>query len=395
MLSLNRLELLEAHFGVPAARRRAVRHQHAARAARGRASSSSTAARRCCCSTPSSRPPRAAPSSCRACASSRLGPEYEALLESGRPAPPDWPDSEDRPIAVDYTSGTTGTPKGVVYTHRGAYLGALADLVETRLGPDSRYLWTLPMFHCNGWCFTWAVAGVGATSAVSARPEPAAVWRELRAGATHLCAAPTVLISAARARRCGAARPRGDVRRRWRPALADPDRALRGARHPAHPPVRADRDVRARGRCAAWPPEWNALPAEERARLRRARACRPCSAARSTSWTPRARRVPRDGADDGRGRLRGNTVMAGYLDDAGGDGGGVPRGLVPLGRRGGHAPGRPHRGARPLQGRDHLRRREHLDDRGRAGAGAAPGGARMRRRGRSRTTAGASARRRS
>ena len=119
----------------------------------------------------------------------RLGSEYEALLADAATTPPDWPDHEDRPISVDYTSGTTGTPKGVVYTHRGAYLGALADLVETRLGPDSSYLWTLPMFHCNGWCFTWAVAGVGATSVVLPRPEPAAVWRELRAGATHLCAA--------------------------------------------------------------------------------------------------------------------------------------------------------------------------------------------------------------
>src|SRR4029078_9175302 len=88
----------------------------------------------------------------------RLGHEYEALLESAATTPPDWPDSEGRPISVDYTSGTTGTPKGVVYTHRGAYLGAFAGLVETHLGPEGTYLWTLPMFHCNGW---WFILGVG------------------------------------------------------------------------------------------------------------------------------------------------------------------------------------------------------------------------------------------
>ena len=194
MLSLNSLELLEAHFGVPAAGTSlcAINTRLAPPEVR-------TIVEHCGADVLLLDP------QLEAAASSalqlpglrvvRLGAEYEGLLESASPKPPAWPDSEDRPIAVDYTSGTTGTPKGVIYTHRGGYLGALADLVETRMGPDSTYLWTLPMFHCNGWCFTWAVPGIGATSVVLPRPEPAAVWRELRAGATHLCAAPTVLIT--------------------------------------------------------------------------------------------------------------------------------------------------------------------------------------------------------
>jgi hypothetical protein len=72
-------------------------------------------------------------------------------------------DDEDHPISINYTSGTTGRPKGVIYTHRGAYLNALGEIIEVGLRPDSTYLWTLPMFHCNGWCFPWAVTGIGAT----------------------------------------------------------------------------------------------------------------------------------------------------------------------------------------------------------------------------------------
>ena len=87
---------------------------------------------------------------------------YEAFLGEGSPdAAPTLPDDEDQAISINYTSGTTGRPKGAIYHHRGAYLNALGEVIETRLTPESVYLWTLPMFHCNGWCFTWAVTAVG------------------------------------------------------------------------------------------------------------------------------------------------------------------------------------------------------------------------------------------
>ena len=100
---------------------------------------------------------------------------------------------EDETITINYTSGTTGRPKGVMYHHRGAYLNALAMVLDQGLNADSVYLWTVPMFHCNGWTFAWGVAAVGAKSVCIPRIDPADVWRRFEEGVTHFCAAPTVL----------------------------------------------------------------------------------------------------------------------------------------------------------------------------------------------------------
>jgi fatty-acyl-CoA synthase len=118
--------------------------------------------------------------------------DLEARMQEATPATQSI-DDEQALLAINYTSGTTGRPKGVMYHHRGAYLQALAMAYHTGLNTSSSYLWTLPMFHCNGWCFPWAVTAAGATHICLRRVDPAQVWRHVCEGVTHFSAAPTVL----------------------------------------------------------------------------------------------------------------------------------------------------------------------------------------------------------
>ncbi len=122
---------------------------------------------------------------------------YAELVDRGNDEPlPFRVDDEQQTISINYTSGTTGRPKGVMYTHRGAYLNALAELLHSGHTPESVYLWTLPMFHCNGWCTTWALPAIGGTSVCLRAVDPPEIWRLIEAeGVTHLNAAPTVLVS--------------------------------------------------------------------------------------------------------------------------------------------------------------------------------------------------------
>ncbi|MBK5268302.1 MAG: long-chain-fatty-acid--CoA ligase [Acidimicrobiia bacterium] len=123
--------------------------------------------------------------------------DYANFLAAGSDDPIPWRvDDERRAISINYTSGTTGRPKGVQYTHRGAYLNALTEIIHSRHSPESVYLWTLPMFHCNGWCTTWGVTAVGGTHVGLRAVDPEEIWRLINAeGVSHLNAAPTVLIS--------------------------------------------------------------------------------------------------------------------------------------------------------------------------------------------------------
>ena len=121
--------------------------------------------------------------------------EYEEfLIGAGDVEMPQSDHSELNTIAIDYTSGTTGEPKGVEYTGRGAYLNALGQALDAGLSSTSTYLWTLPMFHCNGWCYTWAVTAVGGTHVCLKQVNPDEVFLLVaRHSATHMCAAPSVL----------------------------------------------------------------------------------------------------------------------------------------------------------------------------------------------------------
>jgi fatty-acyl-CoA synthase len=124
------------------------------------------------------------------------GDPYEDYLAEGSPeSAPDVLEDEEETISINYTSGTTGRPKGVMYTHRGAYLSALGNAIEIGMGYETKYLWTLPMFHCNGWTYPWAVTAVSGTHVCLRKVEPARIWELFESeGITHYCAAPTVQI---------------------------------------------------------------------------------------------------------------------------------------------------------------------------------------------------------
>ena len=176
--------------------------------------------------------------------------EYEALLAAHEPLPRlEGPADEWDAIAVSYTSGTTGDPKGVVTHHRGAYLNAVCNAVTWTLPQFPRYLWTLPMFHCNGWCFPWTVAMQGGTHVCLRRVEARLILDAMREhGVTHYSAAPVVhnlLLAADPEWREGVARRARHGRRRG--AAGVDDRGHGAHRLRADARLRPDRGLRAGG----------------------------------------------------------------------------------------------------------------------------------------------------
>src|SRR5216683_4248363 len=138
--------------------------------------------------------------------------DYEAFLADGDPAAP-WslPGDEWDAIALGYTSGTTGNPKGVVTHHRGAYLNSVSNILSGQLGQHPVYLWTLQMFHCNGWCFPWTVAASAGVNVCLRKVDPSKIFELIKQhGVTHMCGAPIVyytLINAPDAPKGKTARP--------------------------------------------------------------------------------------------------------------------------------------------------------------------------------------------
>src|SRR3954452_13569589 len=246
----------------------------------------------------------------------RVGDEYEALISSGDPAGvPSLLRDEEEPIAIDYTSGTTGRPKGVVYTYRGAYLNALGEVVEGELGHHPVYLWTLPMFHCNGWCFPWAVTAAGGTHVCLRAVDPEQIWRLLREeGVTHYCGSPTVQTAIVTHPDAG--------------PLEHPVTALVAAAPPS-PTLLARlealniRIVHVYGltetygphTVCTWQDNWCDLSAEGRARLLAHQGQGYTTADLVRVVDEEMRDVPRDGATMGEVVMRGNNVMAGYFAD--------------------------------------------------------------------------------
>jgi len=248
----------------------------------------------------------------------RLGTlDYEALVESGDPEFA-WalPGDEWDAIALNYTSGTTGNPKGVVTHHRGAYLNAASNVISWGLPQHAVYIWTLPMFHCNGWCFPWTLALNAGTSVCLRRVDPAQIFplvREHRV--THLCGAPIVyamLINAPAELRQGI----GHTLKGLIAGAPPPPAVIEGCEAAGieltH--VYGLTEVYGPAAVCAKQEHWDALPREERARLNgRQGVTGPMQEAIAVLDPDTLKPVPADGETMGEIFFRGNVVMKGYL----------------------------------------------------------------------------------
>jgi fatty-acyl-CoA synthase len=242
---------------------------------------------------------------------------FGAWLARGDGGGMQFPGDEDSMIAVNYTSGTTGRPKGVVYTHRGAYLNAVSIALEFELSPSSWHLWTLPMFHCNGWSLTWGVTTVGATHlCLPAFDAERALDLAGRYPVTHLCGAPVVLSELARA-----GSQRGFQASR-------PVRAAVGGAPPTKETIAAVQRMGIRvthlyGLTETYGPsliceyqeDWPGLPAAELAENLSRQGVPTVSVAAVQVTDEMLRPVAADGQTTGEIVIRSNTVAAGYLDD--------------------------------------------------------------------------------
>ncbi len=248
----------------------------------------------------------------------RLGRiEYEAFLAGGDPGF-QWslPDDEWRAISLNYTSGTTGNPKGVVYHHRGAYLNALSNVIGWNMGHHPVYLWTLPMFHCNGWCYPWSLAAVAGTSVCLRKVSAKAIFDAIAdQGVDHFCGAPIVLgfvINAEPHERREFSHTVKVMTAAAPPPAAVLQRMEEDGFQVTH--VYGLTETYGPAVICAWKPEWDALPVAERAQVKSRQGVPyhvldDLAVMDPETMTP----VPADGETIGEVMFRGNIVMKGYL----------------------------------------------------------------------------------
>jgi fatty-acyl-CoA synthase len=245
---------------------------------------------------------------------------WEEFIATGDPEYAwSYPADEWNSISLNYTSGTTGNPKGVVFSHRGAALSAYGNATQWPIGLHPVYLWTLPMFHCNGWCFPWTLALVAGTSVCLRRAAAKTIFDALADhGVTHMCGAPVIMqfiIGATPAERRPLSR-----KVEFMTAAAPPPAAVLEALEKENfrvTHVYGLTEVYGPATICSWHEAWDALPSHERARLKARQGVRYTAEDGVTVMDPiNMKEVPRDGATMGEVMFRGNLVMKGYLKNS-------------------------------------------------------------------------------
>lgn len=242
---------------------------------------------------------------------------YEAFLETGDPDFPGVPlESEWQAIALSYTSGTTGNPKGVVTHHRGAYMNAIGNMMAWGMPPKPNYLWTLPMFHCNGWCFPWTVTALSGTHVCLRKVDPAQIYALMKKEEiTHFCGAPTVLnmlVNAPEEQRAGLP----DGIKAMTAGAAPPAAVIATMESMGIPITHTYGLTEVYGPCVVcdWHEEWDDMPLDDRATLKARQGVRyPVVEGLDVMDPETMTPVPADGETIGEIMFRGNVVMKGYL----------------------------------------------------------------------------------